>query len=100
MTCFDHHRVLAASERIQGYVRHTPVVESSAFEGYLKLESLQHTGAYKVRGALHALMRQVEVQDFRPVIAASAGNHAAGCGWSSVLRVATSIVGNLATGCG
>ena len=46
-------------------------------------ENLQHTGAYKVRGALNALAMQVGRGDRRPVVAASAGNHSAGMAYAA-----------------
>ena len=45
---------------------------------YLKLENLQLTGAYKVRGALNRLMNLSEEEKAKGVIASSAGNHAQG----------------------
>jgi len=50
---------------------------------WLKLENLQYTGAYKVRGALNALLIQREIGDYRPIVAASAGNHGAGVAWAA-----------------
>jgi threonine dehydratase len=47
---------------------------------YLKLESLQPTGSFKVRGALAALER---VAPDRPVVTASAGNHALGIAYAA-----------------
>jgi len=44
---------------------------------------MQHTGAYKVRGALNALLCQAARGDRRPVVAASAGNHAAGVAYAA-----------------
>ena len=49
----------------------------------MKLENLQHTGAYKVRGALNALAMQVGRGDRRSVVAASAGNHSAGMAYAA-----------------
>ena len=68
--------VLAAWERIRPHVRQTPVLEIDS--GMLKLENLQHTGAYKVRGACNALFRRHQNTPFRAAVTASAGNHAAG----------------------
>lgn len=82
MSLLTSDDVLRAAERLQGRVRRTPVVPSAAFGGLLKLETLQITGAYKVRGAFNALMMQVASGDRRPVVAASAGNHAAGVAWA------------------
>lgn len=45
---------------------------------YLKLENLQFTGAYKVRGALNRIGKLTEEERAKGVIASSAGNHAQG----------------------
>lgn len=45
---------------------------------YLKLENLQHTNAFKARGALNKLLTLTEDQRKAGVIACSAGNHAQG----------------------
>ena len=45
---------------------------------YLKLENLQHTNAFKARGALNKLLLLDEAQRTSGVIACSAGNHAQG----------------------
>ena len=67
--------VAAAAERIGPYVRRTPVmrVEVDGRPVVLKLEQLQLTGSFKVRGALNALLGAAE----RPerVVTASGGNH-------------------------
>lgn len=47
----------------------------------LKLENLQHTGAFKVRGALVKLLSLTAGERAAGVIAASAGNHAQGVGY-------------------
>ena len=69
----------AASERIAGYVRTTPIMrlEAGAWgidaHVVLKLEQLQHTGSFKLRGAFNrVLTHQVPPTG---VIAASGGNH-------------------------
>jgi threonine dehydratase len=73
--------VAAAAERIRPYVVRTPLERSrelSALCGtdvWLKLECFQHTGSFKLRGALNALMALPARQ---PVITASAGNHGLG----------------------
>lgn len=62
----------AAAARIDPYVRRTPTLESG--EGVtLKLESLQHAGSFKPRGAFNTVLGQPE----RPqrLVAASGGNH-------------------------
>jgi threonine dehydratase len=80
--------VLAAAERIRPYLRPSPLVAS------LKLESLQPTGSFKVRGALNAL-----VQSDDPVVTASAGNFGLGIAWAAQLlgRRATVVVAETAS---
>jgi threonine dehydratase len=71
----------AAGRRIHGAVVRTPTMLSLALSErlgakvYVKLENLQHTGAYKERGALNKLLLMDEATRARGVIAASAGNH-------------------------
>jgi threonine dehydratase len=73
-----------AAARIAGQIVATPTVPSprlSAATGaeiYLKLENLQHTGSFKVRGALVKLLSLAGAERQRGVIAMSAGNHAQG----------------------
>ena len=68
-----------AAQRISPYVRQTPVInlEADAFnvKGFitLKLESLQHTGSFKPRGAFNRLLSNSVPK--AGVIAASGGNH-------------------------
>lgn len=45
---------------------------------HLKLENLQRTGSFKIRGATYRLSRLTEEERARGVVAASAGNHAQG----------------------
>ncbi len=72
--------VLAAESRLRPFVNKTPARFSSVLsemagcEAYLKLEHLQVTGSFKVRGALNKLL---QIRDTRQrVVAASTGNHA------------------------
>jgi len=73
--------VRAAAARLQGQVRRTPVLrdDSLAQRGvtlWLKAENLQHIGAFKARGALHAVGRlPPEVRD-AGLVTYSSGNHA------------------------
>ncbi|WP_331487970.1 threonine dehydratase [Luteimonas endophytica] len=75
--------VLAAQARLRRYLDVTPLHHAERFGCWLKLENLQRTGSYKVRGALNALLAARERGDHRPVIAASAGNHAQGLAWAA-----------------
>ena len=79
----DFADVAAAAARLRPLLSPTPLVRSERFDGWLKLEALQVTGSYKVRGALNAMLVALASGDRRPVIAASAGNHARGVAWAA-----------------
>jgi threonine dehydratase len=69
--------VQRAAERIAPYIRRTPVL-SAATAGRrltLKLEHVQLTGSFKVRGALNALLNRPDTDH---VVTASGGNHGIG----------------------
>lgn len=72
--------VQAAAERIGWAVRRTPLIESSLSRTpsplLLKAESLQRTGAFKLRGATNAIALLTREQRARGVITHSSGNHA------------------------
>src|SRR5689334_22376007 len=61
--------------RIQPHVRVTPLVPSEIPETYLKLENLQVTHSFKVRGAFARVIELVAAKDTRRLLAVSAGNH-------------------------
>lgn len=65
--------VRAARERIASYVRVTPVLPFTSGLG-LKLENLQVTGSFKVRGAFNHMLALRE-QCGHGVVTASSGNH-------------------------
>lgn len=75
--------VLAAQARLRRYLEPTPTHYAERFGCWLKLENLQRTGSYKVRGAMNALLAMRERFDERVVITASAGNHAQGLAWAA-----------------
>ncbi|SIT46964.1 putative threonine dehydratase [Paraburkholderia piptadeniae] len=72
--------VYRARRRIEGRVLRTPLVESPTLSAiaknpvYLKLETVQPTGSFKLRGATNALVRLAETGCKR-VVTASTGNH-------------------------
>jgi threonine dehydratase len=76
--------IRAARERIRGHVDVTPCPFSDPFSElcgahiYFKLENLQLTGSFKVRGAANKLAQLTPQERARGVVAASAGNHAQG----------------------
>ena len=65
-------------ERIRPFVRFTPVVPSEIGNLYLKLENLQYTHAFKVRGAFAHVLELIAADDKRTVLTVSAGNHGQG----------------------
>jgi len=73
-----------AARLLQGRILRTPLVYSPTFsrlfgaEVYLKLENLQKTGSFKIRGASYKILRQRDAIGPQGVVAASAGNHAQG----------------------
>ncbi len=73
--------VRKARRAIQGLALHTPIIASrplSARTGHpvwLKLETLQPAGAFKIRGAANALKRLTAEQRKRGVVCCSTGNH-------------------------
>lgn len=76
--------IRAAAARIGPYVHRTPLLASRAIsercgvEVRLKCENLQRVGAFKIRGAMNALLQLSEGERKRGVVAFSSGNHAQG----------------------
>lgn len=74
--------VLAAN-RIDAHIRETPLDYSTALSEmsganvYLKLENLQHTGSFKLRGAFNKLLSLTPDERQAGGVAASSGNHGA-----------------------
>lgn len=81
----------AAIQQIYPYIRertrHTPLYTSATIAGkvgipheqfFLKMENLQRTGSFKIRGATCRVQALTETERERGVITASAGNHAQG----------------------
>lgn len=91
--------ILKASNILDGYAKKTPLDKSSTFsritgsELYLKMENMQKTGSFKVRGAFIKLASLSKEERERGVVAASAGNHAQGVAYSaSLLGIKAKIV--------
>ena len=72
--------VVAAGDRIRDSVERTPLLESEIHgrKVWLKCESLQTGGAFKLRGASNRLLQLSEKERARGVVAFSSGNHARG----------------------
>jgi threonine dehydratase len=77
-------RIRLAAREIAPYLRRTPTVysytfsESAGCQVHLKLENLQRTGSFKLRGALWKTLALTPEERARGLVAASAGNHAQG----------------------
>ncbi len=73
-----------AAERLSSYVVETPLVFSPQFSAatgakvWLKLENLQDTGSFKLRGATNRLLAMSEQERSAGCVTASSGNHGAG----------------------
>ncbi len=84
MTTIDLAEFHDAAAALQGVIVRTPFDVSEHLSDvlgapvYLKLENLQRTGSFKIRGATYRLSRLTPEERARGVVAASAGNHAQG----------------------
>lgn len=78
-----------ARSRIAGSLRVTPVAESSTLSEltgvpiHLKLEHLQNTGSFKLRGASNAIMNLDESRRRNGVVGVSTGNHGRGLAYAA-----------------
>ena len=79
--------IQAAADRLDGVVVHTPLVPFAGIDPPLlvKAESLQPTGAFKLRGAYSAISALPAGQRARGVIAHSSGNHASAVAYAAAL---------------
>ena len=81
MSTLQLHDVYLARQRIESLVRRTPLEYSPSLSQrlgvavYLKLESQQITGSFKLRGASNAVAQLSAEEKARGVVAASTGNH-------------------------
>ena len=79
LTEFEH-----AAQSLAEVISHTPTLPSRALSDIhggpvlLKMENLQRTGSFKIRGAAYRLSKLSAEERSRGVVAASAGNHAQG----------------------
>ncbi|TFG27179.1 threonine ammonia-lyase [Candidatus Thorarchaeota archaeon] len=94
-----YSKVLEAQEVLRDIKHVTRLDKSSTFskltggDVYLKLENLQKTGSFKVRGAAYAMSQLTEKEKKAGVIAASAGNHAQGVAYAATrLGIKSTIV--------
>jgi threonine dehydratase len=78
-----------ARERLKPHIRHTPLLRAEKIEKavgcqlYLKPETLQITGAFKIRGALNKSLSLPREAIANGLIATSSGNHAQGIAYAA-----------------
>jgi threonine dehydratase len=78
-----------AQERLKPHIRHTPLLRAEKIEKaagcqlYLKPETLQITGAFKIRGALNKALSLSREEIANGMIATSSGNHAQGLAYAA-----------------
>jgi len=79
------NEIVTASDRIDGYVRRTPVMTLGLVSDHapieVKLEQMQHTGTFKARGAFNSLLSSDVPKG--GVVAASGGNHGAAVAYAA-----------------
>jgi len=84
---------LALIEEAQAFlhdrIRRTPLEYSASLSSelgvpvWLKLESLQHTGSFKIRGALFRLAKLTDIERASGIVTCSAGNHGKGIAYAA-----------------
>jgi threonine dehydratase len=80
-----------AARTLKGAVRMTPIDRSrilselSGMDLYLKMENMQRTGSFKLRGAYNKIYSLSDSDRKKGVVAASAGNHAQGVAHAATL---------------
>jgi len=88
-TCPTLQDILEAKERLKPHIRHTPLLRAEKIEKevgcrlYLKPETLQITGAFKIRGALNKVLSMPKEEIANGIIATSSGNHAQGLAYAA-----------------
>lgn len=90
--------VQKAHHAMYNVVHHTPLDKSVTFSNmagcdvYLKLENLQKTGSFKLRGAYNKIHSLTPEERGKGVIAASAGNHAQGVAYAARMMEARATI--------
>ena len=89
----DHKAEIdCATERLSGVIKPTPLIKSDFYssdygcEVWLKPETLQVTGSFKIRGAYNKIASLEKAELRKGIVSASAGNHAQGVAFSAEKR--------------
>ncbi|SDE04184.1 threonine ammonia-lyase [Sporomusa acidovorans] len=92
-------KIKEAWQRITPFVHQTPLQHSRTLseiancQAYLKLENMQKTGSFKIRGAVNKIFTLSPEKMACGVLSASAGNHAQGVAWAAkACQVSATIV--------
>lgn len=86
----EAYRIIGERQR-EGKIHVTPTLRSESLsrltggEVFLKLEALQKTGSFKIRGAYYAMYKYIQ-EGYREFITASSGNHAQGVAYAAQLH--------------
>jgi threonine dehydratase len=78
-----------ARQRLKPHIRQTPLLRADKIEKavgcqlYLKPETLQITGAFKIRGALNTALQLSREEIANGIISSSSGNHAQGLSYAA-----------------
>jgi threonine dehydratase len=90
----DASEIAAAAAVVRGHLTVTPVIPSPGLgrDVWLKLESFQPTGSFKVRGALVAVTAALARDPRAEIVTASAGNHGLGVAFAADRLGATATI--------
>ncbi len=89
---FDYTNIENAHSVIKNYILKTPFVSNDYInnlldaEVYFKLENLQNTGSFKIRGATHKILSLPENRIKNGVVAYSSGNHAQAVAYAAMKK--------------
>lgn len=84
--------IRSAHARIMSHIHRTPVLTCQSLDDitsgqlFFKCENFQKVGAFKVRGAMNAVLSLDKKQASRGVVTESSGNHAAGLAFAARVR--------------
>jgi threonine dehydratase len=90
--------VVEAARALRGVVSHTPLLEDPEANAVLggrlliKAESLQRTGAFKIRGAYNCIRQLTDAERVRGAITYSSGNHAQGVALAARLLGSSALI--------
>ena len=92
MTILKHSEIDRAYQRISDSVLETPLISNENINDFMKarvffkLENLQWTGSFKIRGASNKILQLNNNEKDNGVVAFSSGNHAQAVAYISMLN--------------